>query len=100
MACSISIKIQYPGLKDRMKMDIATMSLLAKCVTWFFPEYRFQWMVSEFSKSCCGADFLQEARNSVTTAVNFKHNNRIKVPKVFQVCFHHFMKLQVFIYMD
>ncbi|MFS7969638.1 putative ABC-type Cd(2+) transporter [Helianthus anomalus] len=81
----VVLKIQYPGLKDRMKMDIATMSLLAKCVTWFFPEYRFQWMVSEFSKVIAlELDFLQEARNSVTTAVNFKHNNRITVPKVFQ----------------
>ncbi|KAJ0753671.1 putative ABC-type Cd(2+) transporter, protein kinase Group-Pl-3 family [Helianthus annuus] len=81
----VVLKIQYPGLKNRMKMDIATMSLLAKCVTWFFPEYRFQWMVSEFSKVIAlELDFLQEARNSVTTAVNFKHNNRIRVPKVFQ----------------
>ncbi|KAJ0534658.1 putative ABC-type Cd(2+) transporter, protein kinase Group-Pl-3 family [Helianthus annuus] len=81
----VVLKIQYPGLKNRMKMDIATMSLLAKCVTWFFPEYRFQWMVSEFSKVIAlELDFLQEARNSVTTAVNFKHNNRITVPKVFQ----------------
>ncbi|KAK9069409.1 hypothetical protein SSX86_011312 [Deinandra increscens subsp. villosa] len=81
----VVLKVQYPGLKDRMRMDIATMSLLAKCVTWFFPEYRFQWMVSEFSKVIAlELDFIQEARNSVTTAVNFKHSNRIRVPMVFQ----------------
>ncbi|KAL8231809.1 hypothetical protein R6Q57_001587 [Mikania cordata] len=81
----VVLKVQYPGLQDRMRMDIATMSLLAKCVTWFFPEYRFQWMVSEFSKVIAlELDFIQEARNSATTAVNFKHSNRIRVPKVFQ----------------
>ncbi|KAL8251526.1 hypothetical protein R6Q59_035219 [Mikania micrantha] len=89
----VVLKVQYPGLQDRMRMDIATMSLLAKCVTWIpslvstvFPEYRFQWMVSEFSKVIAlELDFIQEARNSAITAVNFKHSNRIRVPKVFQV---------------
>ncbi|XP_076955596.1 uncharacterized protein LOC143630486 [Bidens hawaiensis] len=81
----VVLKIQYPGLKDRMRMDIATMSILTKCVTWLFPEYRFQWMVTEFSKVISlELDFLQEARNSVKTAVNFKHSNRVRVPKVFQ----------------
>ncbi|KAK1432452.1 hypothetical protein QVD17_09349 [Tagetes erecta] len=81
----VVLKVQYPGLKNRMRMDIATMSLLSKCVTWLFPEYRFQWMVLEFSKAIAlELDFIQEARNSVRTAVNFKHSNKIRVPKVFQ----------------
>ncbi|KAL4572606.1 hypothetical protein LXL04_019386 [Taraxacum kok-saghyz] len=81
----VVLKVQYPGLKDRMRMDIATMSFLSKCVTWFFPEYRFQWMVSEFSEVIAlELDFIQEARNSVRTAINFKHSSRIRVPDVFQ----------------
>lgn len=81
----VVLKVQYPGLKDRMRMDIATMSLLSKCVTWFFPEYRFQWMVSEFSEVIAlELDFIQEARNSVKTGMNFKHSSRIRIPKVFQ----------------
>lgn len=81
----IVLKVQYPGLKDRMRMDIATMSLLSKCVTWFFPEYRFQWLVSEFAEVIAlELDFIQEAKNSVRAAINFKNNSRIKVPKVFQ----------------
>ncbi|XP_071711874.1 uncharacterized protein [Rutidosis leptorrhynchoides] len=81
----VVLKVQYPGLKDRMRIDIATMSLLANCVTWFFPEYRFQWMVSEFSQQIAlELDFIQEARNSVKTAINFKHSLRIKVPKVYK----------------
>ncbi|CAI9298951.1 unnamed protein product [Lactuca saligna] len=81
----VVLKVQYPGLKNRMRMDIATMSLLSKCVTWFFPEYRFQWMVSEFSEVIAlELDFIQEARNSVKTAMNFKHSSRIRIPKVFQ----------------
>ncbi|KAM7523900.1 hypothetical protein LguiA_013802 [Lonicera macranthoides] len=44
-------QVQYPGLERQMKLDLTTMSFLSKAVTWFFPEYRFQWMVSEFAES-------------------------------------------------
>ncbi|GJS67234.1 uncharacterized AarF domain-containing protein kinase 1 isoform X1 [Tanacetum coccineum] len=82
----VVLKVQYPGLKDRMRMDIATMSLLSKCVTWFFPEYRFQWLVSEFAEVIAlELDFIQEAKNSVRAAINSKNSSRIKVPKVFQI---------------
>ncbi|KAL8228635.1 hypothetical protein R6Q59_000563 [Mikania micrantha] len=75
----VVLKVQYPGLHDRMRMDIATMSLLAKCVTWVSVDgIRISKVIA------LELDFIQEARNSAITAVNFKHSNRIRVPKVFQ----------------
>ncbi|ONI14909.1 hypothetical protein PRUPE_3G015600 [Prunus persica] len=50
----------------------------------FFPEYRFEWLVSEFVESISlELDFIQEARNSETTANNFANNKWVKVPRVF-----------------
>uniref|UniRef100_A0A7N2KXJ5 ABC1 atypical kinase-like domain-containing protein n=1 Tax=Quercus lobata TaxID=97700 RepID=A0A7N2KXJ5_QUELO len=47
----VAIKVQYPGLEDLMKLDTSTMSLLSKSIAWLLPEYRFQWLVSEFVES-------------------------------------------------
>ncbi|KAK2998584.1 hypothetical protein RJ639_024153 [Escallonia herrerae] len=128
----VAVKVQYPGLEQQMKLDLATMSFLSKSVAWlrpkdicqmfwailvllelrlgrtayvftlvisisdtpsfspssflqFFPEYRFQWMVSEFAVVIAlELDFVQEARNSERTANNFKNNTKVRVPYVFQ----------------
>ncbi|KAM7529436.1 hypothetical protein LguiB_032846 [Lonicera macranthoides] len=80
----LAVKVQYPGLERQMKLDLTTMSFLSKAVTWFFPEYRFQWMVSEFAESIAlELDFIQEARNSERTAKNFKNNTTVRVPCVY-----------------
>ncbi|GAV58436.1 ABC1 domain-containing protein [Cephalotus follicularis] len=80
----VAIKVQYPGLEQNMKMDTTVMSFLSKSVAWFFPEYRFHWLVSAFSGAISEElDFIQEARNSERTAENFKNNNIIRVPGVF-----------------
>ncbi|PON75005.1 Serine/threonine protein kinase [Parasponia andersonii] len=50
----------------------------------FFPEYRFEWLVSEFVEDIVvELDFIQEARKSERTANNFKNNKMVKVPHVF-----------------
>ncbi|BFG23934.1 hypothetical protein CerSpe_102080 [Prunus speciosa] len=95
----VAIKVQYPGLEQQMKIDTTTMYFLSKSLAWFFPEYRFEWLVSEFVQSIsreldseenngfrlfnCSTDFIQEARNSETTTNNFANNKWVKVPRVF-----------------
>ncbi|KAL7192714.1 hypothetical protein ACSBR2_024516 [Camellia fascicularis] len=79
-----AVKVQYPGLELQLKVDIATMSFLSKSVAWFFPEYRFGWLVSEFAETIAlELDFIHEARNSERTAENFKNNAVVRVPFVF-----------------
>ncbi|XP_048430431.1 aarF domain-containing protein kinase 1 isoform X2 [Pyrus x bretschneideri] len=80
----VAIKVQYPGLEQHMKIDTATMYFLSKSLTWFFPEYRFDWLVSEFVHAISlELDFIQEARNSETTATNFANNKWVKIPRIF-----------------
>ncbi|KAL8532292.1 hypothetical protein ACS0TY_008767 [Phlomoides rotata] len=80
----VAVKIQYPGLEYQMKFDLATMTFLSRSVALFFPEYRFEWMISEFTKSiACELDFIQEAKNSERAANNFKRNRMVKIPSVY-----------------
>ncbi|XP_038983039.1 aarF domain-containing protein kinase 1-like isoform X1 [Phoenix dactylifera] len=80
----VAIKVQYPGLEQRMKIDITTMDILSKLVSWIFPDYRFERVVSEFERATSlELDFIQEANNSERTARNFKKNNIIKIPHVY-----------------
>ncbi|KAK9115727.1 hypothetical protein Sjap_014674 [Stephania japonica] len=69
----VAVKVQYPGLKYQMKIDIINMDLLSKAITWIFPEYRFDWMISEFERAISlELDFIQEAKNSERTAENLR----------------------------
>ncbi|KAL9273562.1 AarF domain-containing protein [Drosera capensis] len=79
----VAVKVQYPGLKQLMRVDIAAMSFLSKAVTLLFPDYRFGWILSAFKDAIAmELDFIQEARNSERTAKNFETNKRVKVPRV------------------
>ncbi|KAM2655018.1 hypothetical protein EV2_026464 [Malus domestica] len=80
----VAVKVQYPDLEQHMKIDTATMYFLSKSLTLFFPEYRFDWLVSEFVHAISlELDFIQEARNSETTATNFANNKWVKIPRIF-----------------
>ncbi|KAJ7964426.1 Protein kinase superfamily protein [Quillaja saponaria] len=80
----VAIKVQYPGLEQQMNVDTKTMSVLSKSIAWIFPEYRFEWLASEFAgATALELDFIQEARNSERTAKNLRDNKVIRVPHVF-----------------
>ncbi|KAG2558138.1 hypothetical protein PVAP13_8NG139900, partial [Panicum virgatum] len=80
----VAVKVQYPGLEQRMKIDIMTMSFLSKSVSWIFPDYKFEILLAEFEKSMSmELDFTLEAKNSERTANCFRKNSVIKVPYVF-----------------
>ncbi|WRX19683.1 ABC1 atypical kinase-like domain - like 7 [Theobroma cacao] len=82
----VAVKVQYPGLEKKMKLDTRIMHFVSKSVAWFFPEYRLGWLVSEFTKAVSmELDFIQEARNSETIANSFKKNKIVRVPHVFWV---------------
>ncbi|XP_021643512.2 uncharacterized protein LOC110637616 isoform X2 [Hevea brasiliensis] len=50
----------------------------------FFPDYRFDWLVSEFTNAISSElDFMQEARNSERTANYFKNKKMVRVPHIF-----------------
>ncbi|ONK65344.1 uncharacterized protein A4U43_C07F36150 [Asparagus officinalis] len=80
----VAVKVQYPDLEQRMRIDVTTMDVLSKAVSWIFPDYRFQRVVSQFERAMSmELDFIQEAKNSERAARNFKRNNVIRIPHVF-----------------
>ncbi|XP_038876409.1 aarF domain-containing protein kinase 1 isoform X6 [Benincasa hispida] len=99
----VAIKVQYPGLMQHVKIDTTVMSFLSRTISWLFPDYRFDWLVSEFEKTILSElgvaflsplalrvrlglstlDFMQEARNAEGTSENFKKNNLVKIPQVY-----------------
>ncbi|XP_048562477.1 aarF domain-containing protein kinase 1 isoform X3 [Triticum urartu] len=80
----VAVKVQYPGLERRMKLDIMTMSLLSKYVSLIFPDYRFEKILLEFERTMSmELDFTQEAKNSERTARCFRKNDVVKIPHVF-----------------
>ncbi|XVF20477.1 hypothetical protein REPUB_Repub12eG0003600 [Reevesia pubescens] len=80
----VAVKVQYPGLEKKMKLDTRIMYFLSEFAAWCFPEYRFQWLVSEFREAVSlELDFIQEARNAETMANNFKNNKIVRVPRIF-----------------
>lgn len=80
----VAVKVQYPGLEKQMKLDITTMDILSKAVSWIFPDYRFERVVSEFSRAMSlELDFIQEANNSERAARNFIKNRTIRIPHIY-----------------
>ncbi|KAF9683795.1 hypothetical protein SADUNF_Sadunf04G0051400 [Salix dunnii] len=77
----VAVKVQYPGLEHQMEIDMTIMSFLSKSVAWLFPDYRFNWLVTEFREVISSElDFIQEARNSEKTGKNFKNNKFVRIP--------------------
>ncbi|XP_022759372.1 uncharacterized aarF domain-containing protein kinase 1 isoform X3 [Durio zibethinus] len=71
-AASIA-QVHHAMLKDHQEVAVK-----------LFPEYRFRWLVSEFTEAVSlELDFIQEARNSETMANNFKNNKIVRVPPIF-----------------
>ncbi|KAG0450422.1 hypothetical protein HPP92_026742 [Vanilla planifolia] len=80
----VAIKVQYPDVEQRMKIDFTAMAFLSKSVSLFFPEFTFDQLLSEFKRSISAElDFIQEGKNSERTALNFKKNKFIRIPHVY-----------------
>ncbi|KAH7534074.1 hypothetical protein FEM48_Zijuj04G0198800 [Ziziphus jujuba var. spinosa] len=86
----VAVKVQYPWLEQQMKIDTTTMYFLSRSLEWFFPEYRFKWLVTGFVEAISlelgeldVIDFVQEARNSERTFNNFRNNKMVKVPHIY-----------------
>ncbi|PKA47149.1 Putative ABC1 protein [Apostasia shenzhenica] len=80
----VAVKVQYPGLEQRMKIDFTTMAILSKSLSLIFPDVKFDQILSEFKRTISlELDFVQEGKNSERTARNFKKNCFIKIPLVY-----------------
>ncbi|KAJ4791081.1 Protein kinase superfamily protein [Rhynchospora pubera] len=81
----VAIKVQYPGLEQRMKIDIMTMAVLSKSISKIFPDFRFERVLHQFQRTMSlELDFIQEANNSQRVATYFRKNKAVKIPLVFR----------------
>eukprot|EP01113_Clastostelium_recurvatum_P045381 TRINITY_DN7792_c0_g1_i3.p1 TRINITY_DN7792_c0_g1~~TRINITY_DN7792_c0_g1_i3.p1 ORF type:complete len:644 (+),score=56.02 TRINITY_DN7792_c0_g1_i3:47-1933(+) len=79
----VAVKVQYPGLREKVAGDSKTLALVMKGVTLLFPEFQFEWLVPEFRKSIAmELDFVNEGRNSEMIAANFKGHKQFHVPAI------------------
>ncbi|XP_009404221.2 uncharacterized protein LOC103987593 isoform X2 [Musa acuminata AAA Group] len=78
------VAVKYPGLEQKMKIDITTMTILSKSVSRIFPDYRFDRIIEEFERAMAlELDFIQEAKNSERAARYFRNNKIVRIPGVF-----------------
>nr|XP_009404221.1 PREDICTED: uncharacterized aarF domain-containing protein kinase 1 isoform X2 [Musa acuminata subsp. malaccensis] len=78
------VAVKYPGLEQKMKIDITTMAILSKSVSRIFPDYRFDRIIEEFERAMAlELDFIQEAKNSERAARYFRNNKIVRIPGVF-----------------
>ena len=61
----VAVKVQYPGLRKQIGIDIWTLKTMAGWLGFFFKDYEYTWLFPEFEKTMdLEVDFLQEAITS------------------------------------
>ncbi|KAE8750039.1 hypothetical protein FOCC_FOCC003163 [Frankliniella occidentalis] len=81
---TVAVKVQHPYIKGNSTVDMTTMEALVKLVEIVFPDFRFQWLVTEMKRNIpMELNFLQEAENAEKASKMFHHFPWLKVPKVY-----------------
>ncbi|MEJ2254932.1 MAG: AarF/ABC1/UbiB kinase family protein [Nitrospirota bacterium] len=83
----VAVKVQRPGVREKMETDILIMLSLAALMERFIPSVRTnrpRMLVKEFSRwTDRELDFSKEGKNAIQFSYCFKDYPRIKFPKVF-----------------
>lgn len=79
----VAVKVQHPYVKGNSMVDMKTMEVLCRIMSWVFPDFKMQWLVEESKKNLpIELDFLHEGRNAEKVAGMFKDIKWLKVPKI------------------
>ncbi|XP_017772588.1 PREDICTED: uncharacterized aarF domain-containing protein kinase 1 [Nicrophorus vespilloides] len=80
---TVAVKVQHPYVQGNSRVDMKTMEILVKVVSWVFPEFKFQWLVDETKKNIPQElDFELEGRNAEKVARMFSHLPWLKIPNI------------------
>ncbi|XP_043243069.1 aarF domain-containing protein kinase 1-like [Amphibalanus amphitrite] len=80
---TVALKIQHPTVLANSFVDMKTMEVLVRLVSWVFPDFELMWLAEETKKNLPRElDFSQEAKNAERVADMFKHFAWLRVPKV------------------
>ncbi|BES92914.1 ABC1 family [Nesidiocoris tenuis] len=81
---TVAVKIQHPFVKGNSLVDMKTMELFVKIASWIFPEFRFDWLVTESKKNIARElDFEEEALTTINAKRLFNHLKWLKIPSVY-----------------
>lgn len=79
----VAVKVQHPYVQGNAKVDMKTMEVLVKIMSYVFPEFKFQWLVDETKKNIPQElNFELEGRNAEKVAKMFENIKWLRVPKV------------------
>jgi len=80
----VAVKVQHAFVKGNSLVDMKTMEVLIKMVSWVFPDFKFQWLVEESKKNIPRElNFELEAKNTKKAKEMFKHLPWLKIPEVY-----------------
>lgn len=61
----VAVKVQHPYVKGNSVVDMKTMEVLCKVMSWVFPDFKMQWLVDETKKNLpIELDFVNEGKNA------------------------------------
>ncbi|KAK7571912.1 hypothetical protein V9T40_014384 [Parthenolecanium corni] len=81
----IALKVQHPTVKGNSLVDLKTMEILAKTVSWILPDFKVQWLVDETKRNIPKElDFEVEAQNTEKAKFMLKHLPWLKIPSVYK----------------
>lgn len=80
----VAVKVQHPYVRGNSRVDIKTMEVMVKLVSWAFPDFKFQWLVNETKRNLpIEMDFEHEGHNAEKVAEMFKEYRWLKIPKIY-----------------
>lgn len=80
----VAVKVQHPYVKGNSRVDMKTMEVLYKLMSFVFPEFKMGWLIEESKKNLpIELDFLNEGKNAEKVGEMFKEYKWLKVPKIY-----------------
>nr|CAG4646955.1 EOG090X047B [Megafenestra aurita] len=80
----VAVKVQHPSVKAYSKIDMKSMEILIDLVSWVFPDFKLEWLVTETKRNLpCELNFMMEGQNAEKTAKLMEHLPWLHVPKIY-----------------
>ncbi|XP_067013048.1 aarF domain-containing kinase 1 isoform X1 [Anabrus simplex] len=80
---TVAVKVQHPYVKGNSLVDMKTMEVLVKLVSWAFPDFKFDWLVEETKRNIPKElDFTQEGENAEKISQIFQDCKWLKIPSI------------------
>ncbi|KAF7506174.1 hypothetical protein GJ744_012154 [Endocarpon pusillum] len=74
----VAVKVQHPGLKEWVPLDLALTRLTFATVRRFFPDYDLSWLSDEMESSLPQElDFALEGQNAINASGFFEKNTKL-----------------------